>query len=163
MSDPEPVTEPGKPATVQRPTLVLAAFVLAGVLAIGLLVWIEGIKSAAMRREAFARGVDGLAASLTIPLLETRSVRFENRKSRLQGVLDAINREGRFVSVVVTDPSGLVVATTDTSLQGQTLQEAAKVKSPGVAKDVEGTVEAWSAVKTDGGETIGALRVRIRF
>ncbi|MBS1714457.1 MAG: hypothetical protein JST30_08995 [Armatimonadetes bacterium] len=163
MSDPEQAPEPPKPAAVQRPTLVLAAFVLAGVLAIGLLVWIEGIKAAAMRREAFARGVDGLAASLSLPLLETRSVRFENRKSRLQGVLDAINREGRFVSVVVTDPEGTVVATTDTSLQGQKLPEGGMAKSPGTAKDVEGTVEVWTSVTTDGGEKIGALRVRIRF
>ena len=163
MSETESAPESSKPAPVHRPTLLLVAFVLAGVAAIGLLVWIEGIKAAAMRREAFARGIDGLSASLSLPLLETRSVRFENRKSRLQGLLDSVNREGRFVSVVMTDASGLVVATTDTSLQGPSLAEGQKAKAPGVAKDVEGLVEVWTAVNTEGGEKIGALRVRIRF
>lgn len=157
------MSEPQKHVPVHRPTLILAAFVLAGVCAIGLLVWIEGVKAAAMRREAFARGTDGLAAALSLPLLETKSVRFENRKSRLQGVVDAVNRGGRYASVVVTDGTGVVVASTDTSLQGQTLSEAGKAKSPGEARDVEGQIEAWSAINTDGGEKIGAVRIRVRF
>lgn len=145
------------------PTVMLASLVLAGILAFALLVWAQGVRTAGVRRAAFGRGIDGLAAALAIPVVELGSLRFENRGERLQKIIETVQRSGDYSSVVVTDANGNVLATTDTSLKGQTVAELAKAKAPATVKEIDGGVEASVAIYNDGSSRIGALRVKAKL
>lgn len=168
-SNDAPVAVPDEPKAdvVKRPppspTVMLAATVFAGILAIGLLVWVQGIRTASIQRQAFGRGIDGLAASLTIPVMDLQSVRFANRGERLQGMIESIQRRGDYESVVVTDASGTVLATTDTSLSGQVIKEFAEKGFKGGVKDVNGVTEAVAPIMAESGDRLGTLRVRARI
>lgn len=168
MSD-EPTTEStettGHPHEAKQvnPTVVLVAFAFAAILSFALLVWAQGIRLAAAQRAAFARGVDGLSAALAQPVIELGSLRFENRADRLQKIIESVQRAGDYQSIVVTDPKGTVLATTDTSLKGQSVKEMADPPSPTKIKEVDGTIEANTAILSDGSNKIGSLRIRVRL
>ena len=160
-----PQTEPlvKSPQRPVNPTVQLTGVVVAAILAFALLVWAQGVRTAAVRREAFGRGVDGIAAALAIPVLETGSRVNTNRDARLQAILNSIQRTSKLESIVVTDATGNVIASTDTSQQGQTVVEMSKAKSPAVQMERDGVIESTTSISTDGGDMIGALRVRVRL
>ena len=161
--DPTPDRVETKSVRTANPTVQLGGIVLAVIIAFGALVWAQGIRLNAVRRESFGRGIDGVAAALAIPVIETKSVRLENRTARLQSVVEAIKLAGQYDLMVVTDANGNVLASTDTSLQGQTLKEMATVKTPTTEKDVDGFVEAVCAINAEGGNKVGALRIRTKL
>lgn len=146
-----------------NPTVMLASVVLAGILSFGLLMWAQGVRMSKVQKEAFGHGIDGLSAALALPVVEVGSLRFENRADRLQKIIETVQRAGTYTSVVVTDPKGVVLATTDTSLKGQTIADLAKAKSPATVKDVNGETEAIVPIVSDGTTTVGVLRVRTRL
>lgn len=146
-----------------NPRVVQISALLAGILTIAILVWIQGVRMGVVKRSAFAKGIDGLAAALAIPVLETSSQRFENRTDRLQKTIESIQRSGQFQSLVVVDGNGVVLATTDTSLKGQTVLEMKDMKSPSKVKEVDSIIEVSAPIIGDGGTAIGALRVRAKL
>lgn len=156
----EPSPKPSKPA---NPTVQLLGIVVAGILAFALLVWAQGVRMAAERREAFGRGIDGLAAALAIPVIETGSRVSDNRQARLQSTIESIQRAGKYDTLVVSDASGNVIASTNTALSGQTIKAMAEAKSPTTEKEANGMIEATSAILNDGGVKIGALQVRVKL
>jgi len=162
-ADETPDKVESKPVRAHNPTAQLGGIVLAVIIAFGALVWAQGIRLNAVRRESFGRGVDGVAAALAIPVIETKSVRLENRTARLQSIVEAIKLAGQYDVMVVTDTNGNVLASTDTSLQGQTLKDMAEVKSPTTEKDADGFVEAVCAINAEGGNKVGALRIRTKL
>lgn len=145
------------------PTVQLGVVVIAGILSIGLLVWAQGIRTAALRRDAFVRGLKGVSASLNLPLLEVKSVRNTNRGARLQSILDAIQRAGEYQMVLVADESGNVVASTDTSKQGQNISEFAAIKNFPQVKDVEGVIDVVLSIDSVSGTKTGYLQVKSRL
>jgi hypothetical protein len=151
-----------KPVRHANPTVQLGGVVIAVILAFAALVWAQGIRLGHEKREAFGRGIDGLAASLAIPVVETNSVKLENRGARLQAVVEAIQRAGQYDVVVVTDANGNVIASTDTSLQGQTLKELSEAKSPTTETEANGMIEAVTAIEANNNK-VGALRVRAKL
>ena len=146
-----------------NPTFQLVGVVAAGILAFALLVWAQGVRTASVRREAFGRGVDGISAALAIPVIETGSRVNANRIARLQSILDSIQRSAKLQTITVTDLSGNVLASTDTSLQGQTLKDMVDVKSPSTQKEADGVIEATTAVETDNGNKVGALQIKVKL
>lgn len=118
---------------------------------------------AMVKRQAFGRGVDGIAASLAIPVIELSSQRFENRADRLQRTLEAIQRSGQYQIVVVTDPNGKVLATTDTSLKSQTLNEMKSLKSPSIIKEDQGVIEVNAPIIGDGESLLGGLKIKVKI
>lgn len=159
-----PVPVASHPVRHSNPTLQLGAIVVAVILAFAGLVWAQGIRLSHEKREAFGRGVDGLAAALAIPVVETGSVRAENRLARLQSIVESVQRAGHYEVIVVTDANGNVVASTDTSLQGQTLKDMVSVKAPATEKETDGIVEAVTSIDAAmGGNKVGSLRVRVKL
>lgn len=156
----EPKPGPSKPA---NPTFQLFGVVAAGIVAFALLVWVQGIRMSAERREAFGRGVDGIASALAIPVIETGSRTSNNRQARLQSTIESVQRTGKYESVTVTDANGNVLASTNTALQGQTIKEMANAKWPTTEKEANGVIEATTSITNDGGVKIGALQVRIKL
>ncbi len=163
VSPETPPTGPVAELKRANPTVKLAAVVLAGILTLAVLFWAQGIRTTLEKQEAFRRGIDGLASALVIPVLETKSVVNENRSARLQGIIESVQRSGSYDVVVVTDPQGNVLATTDTSLKGQIVKDMADPKNVGHAKAVDGLVEATSQIANDGGVVLGVLKVRAKL
>ncbi|MBL8064618.1 MAG: hypothetical protein JNM34_02045 [Chthonomonadaceae bacterium] len=160
MSDEtEVVPEPKK----TNPTVQLAGLVLAVILAFALLVWAQGIRISAVRRESFGRGIDGLSAALMIPIVETSSLRNPNRLERLQSIVEDIQRKGNYQVVTVTDATGKVLASTDAGQKNQTLKEMAEAQAPAKEKEANGLIEATTAVTSKSGEKIGAIRVIVKL
>jgi len=168
MSDETTTPEPETTEVVAKyrapnPTVQLVGVVAAGILAFALLVWAQGVRTGAVRREAFGRGVDGIAASLAIPVIETGSRVNPNRGARLQAIVDSIQRAAKLQTITVTDTNGNVLASTDTSVQGQTLKDMIDVKSPSTQKETDGVIEALTSIETEGGNKVGALRIKVKL
>jgi hypothetical protein len=139
------------------------AVALSAAAALAVLVFIQGWRASTMQREAFGRGMDGLAASLAQPIIESNSQVFENRRDRLQRAVEWIRAAGGYESVTVADSQGLVIATTDLKFRGQTLQELAEGKQKTEVIDANGVTVAVSGVFTEGGARVGGLRVAVRL
>lgn len=155
-----PVSKATRPP---NPTVQLVGVVAAAILAFALLVWAQGVRTAAVKREAFGRGVDGISAALAIPVIETGSRVNPNRGARLQSIVESIQRTGTYQSVIVTDANGNVLASTDTGVQGQTLKDMVEVKSPAIMTETDGLVEATCSILMDGGNKVGALRIKAKL
>ncbi|MBS1721466.1 MAG: hypothetical protein JSS66_00500 [Armatimonadetes bacterium] len=152
-----------KPPAIHNPTVVLAAVVLAGILSFALLMWAQGIRMEAAKRDSFGKGVDGLSATLAIPILEAVSPTKENRVARLQAIAQSIQNAGRYEQVVISDGNGVVLATTDTGLVNQTIKEMAEAKRPATIRPVDQSVEATVSIENEGGSKLGALRIRTKL
>lgn len=167
MSEEPTSSEPSEPqqraTRPPNPTVQLVGVVAAGILAFALLVWAQGVRTAAVRREAFGRGVDGISAALAIPVIETGSRVNPNRGARLQSIAESIQRTGNYQTVIVTDANGNVLASTDTGVQGQTLKDMVESKSPAVVTEADGVVEANCSILMDGGNKIGSLRIKAKL
>ncbi len=163
----EETTPPEVPATPERKPLPQWArmAVVAGVvlLLFALLVWSQGCESDRAKGALFAQSADALAAALATPVLETGSVRFENRGQRLQSIVESVAREGKYEAVIVTDAAGSVLATSDSRFKDQRLAEIAKAKRPAVTTTSEGSRQADAVIAAPAGQPIGYLRVRARF
>ncbi|MCW5936161.1 MAG: hypothetical protein KIT11_02500 [Fimbriimonadaceae bacterium] len=136
--------------------LALTGIVL---LALGGVSWALGIRADSIRRETFGRGVDALAASMTYSVIELQSQRFENRGERLQLIVDEVARAGRYEKVVVADPQGAVLATTDSQLRGQVLESVKDLKAPAKVETRDGRDKASTPIQAKGGQTLGYLFV----
>lgn len=158
QSEPEP-----KPARTVHPAVRFLAVGLSAAAALALLIFLQGMRASAMQREAFGRGIDGLAAAMAQPIIESNSQVFENRRDRLQRTVEGIRAAGGYESVTVADAQGLVIATTDLKFRGQTLKELADGKQKSRVNHVNGILVATSGVFTEGGAKVGGLRVEIRF
>lgn len=90
-----------------QPTWV-RPFVLAGAVVVLLVLvqWAGTVRTEAVRRETFARGVDALSGALAQGLVEANS-------SKLQTTVQRIATESGYERVTVVNLAGAVVASTD--------------------------------------------------
>jgi len=155
----EPVAEASQRRLGQNASVFIALGI--ALILIMLLSWALNIRASAMQREAFGRGVDGLSPMLVQPVLQTKTIRSQNPMALLDNTLREIVQSGKYESMVVTDPQGTVVSTTDTTLVGQTLRPLADAKGPATVRDGPNGLEATAAV-VQGGQKIGAFRIVYR-
>jgi hypothetical protein len=158
----ESVTE-ATPVRTVHPAVRFLAVGLSAAAALALLIFFQGMRASAMQREAFARGIDGLASAMAQPIIESNSRVYENRRDRLQKTVEGIRAAGGYESVTVADAQGLVIATTDLKFRGQTLKELAEGKQKTRVENVNGVLVAISGVFTEGGAQVGGLRVEVRL
>jgi len=115
--------------------------------------WFLGAKANDMRRSVFQRDVAALAVALQ-PSLLTRNT------DAVRPLTTAIASAGSYFLVVVTDPSGRVIGTTDRLLDGTTISDMANPNpSKVLLKDVDGGLQATAAIALGGNNVIGTLRV----
>lgn len=113
------------PAKVLPPGVRFAIAAAIVLLLLFLVSW-AGVRQAnEMRRAELGKGVDAIAAALTIPLLETASVQYEGRRSRLQRVAGDIASAAGYQQVTITDAEGRVLASVDKNLERATIPEMA--------------------------------------
>ncbi|HRJ28080.1 MAG TPA: hypothetical protein PLO61_11310 [Fimbriimonadaceae bacterium] len=125
--------------------VILITFLLQG--------WMGDRRTEAARRDAFLQGVRGLSAALVQPMLQRDS-------ARLQRTLEQIASAGPYSVVVVTDARGLVVASTDRTLENKTLDSLRRppIQSPKFER-LSDRIRAETAIVIGGDNVLGGLRV----
>ncbi len=118
----EPTQKPEK-----RPlsaTARLAIGVAVTLVLLLLVSWGGNHRAEAMRREAFAQGVDALSAGIG-------SVVLERDQPKLERLAQTVREAGQYVSVTFADKDGRVIASTDKNLPGTTLEGLRDQKTDG--------------------------------
>lgn len=105
------------------------------------------------RQKTFERAVNAMSVALQ-PVLLTRNT------DRARPVVTSMAQAGGYALVVVTDPSGKVLASSDRALDSATIDEM-KNPVPGNTqlKTVESGLQATTPIALGGNNVIGTLRV----
>ena len=120
--------------------------------------WAGNAKTERAKLDSLRMDVAALAASMKYPLLEAASLRTDAGRERLQPMVSEIAKAGGYVFVVLTDDAGMVLATTDLNLQGESLEDVSKSAGGSRVERINGVLRATAPVMV-GGSPIGYLRV----
>ena len=127
---------------------------------IALTAWAGTAKTERAKLDSLQMGAAALAASMKYPLLEAKSLRTDAGRERLQPMVSEIAKAGGYLSVVLTDDAGKVLATTDLNLQGKSLEDVSQSAGGSRVERRGGVLRATAPVMV-GGSPIGYLRVDV--
>lgn len=136
--------------------LVISTAVVIVLLALS--TWAGRAKTERAKLDSLRLDAAALAASMKYPLLEAASLRTNAGRERLQPMVSEIAKAGRYVSVVLTDEGGKVLASTDLNLKGKSLEGISESAEGSRVERRDGVLRATAPVLV-GGSPIGYLRV----
>lgn len=151
---PEPETQ--QPAEPKKPMPEwMKRFIVIGCIVVAFIVqdWWLVARGNGARQRTFENAVKAMAVALQ-PTLLTRNT------DRARPVITSMATAGNFALIVVTDPSGRVIASTDRSQDAITIDDM-KNPIPGNTqiRSVDGGLQATTPIALGGNNVIGTLRV----
>ncbi len=135
-----------------RPAIKMMIAALILILLIGLIVWAGNLHAESVRNETFARDLDALAAACVPVMLEQN---LEHKKKLAASLADA----GRFSEVTLTDGSGHVLASTNRTLERQSIEELQKPPVKAIIKRDQGRVTGFRAIAVGGDNAFAGIKI----
>lgn len=144
------VAQKGTHPAVRQTVLAGIALVLLG------LTWFTGtLRADQAKREALGQGLSGLSVTVREDVLRKDA-------GRLRLTATNVATAGGFASVTFTDANGNVLASTDGTLKGKTLDHMKKPPLNPEIKSVEGVQTMFKAVTLGEDNVIGGISVGLK-